>query len=106
MRPTGMRRKSAPWRSGLNWWTNYFRSDWGINYQVARLKMKMQRIWSAAALLMAGMVWAQDPAVTPATVPTERPSENIALGASYTLDPAPSAARVRSAACSVRRRLK
>ena len=50
--------------------------------------------WTLAvvALLMAGLSWAQDSALSPTahrTVPTERPSENIALGASYTMEPGP-----------------
>ena len=46
----------------------------------------------AVALLMAGLSWAQDTALSPTehrTVPTDRPSENIALGASYTMEPGP-----------------
>ena len=48
--------------------------------------------WIALALLMAGQAWAQDSALSPTahrTVPTERPSKNIALGASYTMEPGP-----------------
>jgi len=61
----------------------------------------MQWRWSALGLLMAGAAAAQDPAVMPGTVPTERPSENIALGASYTLDPAPNYGPSTDAADSV-----
>ena len=52
----------------------------------------MKWTWIALALLMAGLAWAQDTALSPTahrTVPTERPSENIALGASYTMEPGP-----------------
>ena len=49
----------------------------------------MKSTLSAVVLLMAGLAWSQDAAVTPGTVPRDRPSENIALGASYTLDPRP-----------------
>ncbi len=48
--------------------------------------------WTWIALLMAGQAWAQDSALSPTahrTIPTERPSENIALGASYTMEPGP-----------------
>ena len=44
------------------------------------------------ALLMVGLAWAEDTTVSPVayrTVPTERPSENIAFGASYTIEPSP-----------------
>ena len=47
---------------------------------------------SAVTLLMAGLVWGQDTAVVSGTSgakTADRPSENIALGASYTLEPAP-----------------
>jgi hypothetical protein len=52
----------------------------------------MKWTWTAVALLMAGQMWAQETKLSPTahrTVPTERPSENIALGASYTLEPGP-----------------
>ena len=52
----------------------------------------MKWAWTAVALLMAGQAWAQDSELSPTahrTVPTERPSENIALGASYTMEPGP-----------------
>ena len=52
----------------------------------------MKRTLAAVALLMAALAWAQDTAVAPrapGTIPTDRPSENIALGASYTLEPGP-----------------
>ena len=52
----------------------------------------MKWTWTAVALLMAGQAWAQDSALSPTahrTVPTERPSENIAFGASYTMEPGP-----------------
>ena len=52
----------------------------------------MKRMWTAVALLIAGQAWAQESALSPTahrTVPTERPSENIALGASYTMEPGP-----------------
>ena len=52
----------------------------------------MKWAWTAVALLMAGLAWAQGTALSPTahrTVPTERPSENMALGASYTMDPGP-----------------
>ena len=48
--------------------------------------------WTAIALLMAVQMWAQEAALSPTahrTVPTKRPSENIALGASYTMAPSP-----------------
>ncbi|MDE2812300.1 MAG: hypothetical protein OXM01_04715, partial [Gemmatimonadota bacterium] len=51
----------------------------------------MKRTLAAVALLMAALAWAQDTAVVPhapGTIPN-RPSENIALGASYTLEPGP-----------------
>ena len=47
---------------------------------------------AAVALLMASLAWAQDTAVVPSasgTIPTDRPSENIALGATYTIEPGP-----------------
>ena len=47
---------------------------------------------AAVALLMVALAWAQDTAVAPSvpgTIPTDRPSENIALGASYTIEPGP-----------------
>ena len=47
---------------------------------------------AAVALLIVALAWAQDPAVVPSasgTIPTDRPSENIALGASYTIEPGP-----------------
>ena len=53
----------------------------------------MKRTLTAVALLMAGQAWAQESALSPTahrTVPTERPSENIALRASYTMEPGPS----------------
>ena len=52
----------------------------------------MKRTLAAVALLMAALAWAQDTAVAPrapGTIPIDRPSENIALGASYTLEPGP-----------------
>ena len=52
----------------------------------------MKWAWTAVALLMAGQAWAQESALSPTahrTIPTERPSENIALGASYTIEPRP-----------------
>ena len=48
--------------------------------------------WTAIALLMAVQMWAQEAALSPTahrTVPTERPSANIALGARYTIEPRP-----------------
>ncbi len=48
--------------------------------------------WAWIALLLAGHTWAQDSALSPTahrTIPTERPSENIALGAGYTIEPGP-----------------
>ena len=45
---------------------------------------------AAAALLMVGQAWAQDTAVAPEASgegPADRPSKNIALAASYTLEP-------------------
>ncbi len=42
----------------------------------------MKRTLAAIGLLIVGLAWAQDTAV-------DRPSENIALGASYTMEPAP-----------------
>ncbi len=50
--------------------------------------------WTLAvvALLIAGRAWAEGTALSPTahrTVPTQRPSENIALGASYTMEPRP-----------------
>ena len=50
--------------------------------------------WTLAAvtLLMAALAWAQDTAVASSasgTIPADRPSENIALGATYTLEPGP-----------------
>ncbi len=53
----------------------------------------MKWMLAAVALLVAGISWAQDTALSPTahrTVPTERPSENIALGAGYTMEPGPS----------------
>lgn len=47
---------------------------------------------AAVALLMAARAWAQDTAVAPgatATGAADRPRNNIALGASYTLEPGP-----------------
>ena len=47
---------------------------------------------AAVALLMVALAWAQDAAVAlsaPETIPRDRPSENIALGATYTLEPGP-----------------
>ena len=47
---------------------------------------------AAVALLMVALAWAQDTAVAPSapgTIPADRPSENIALGATYTLEPGP-----------------
>ena len=47
---------------------------------------------AAVALLVAAPTWAQDTALSATahrTVPTERPSENIALGASYAMEPDP-----------------
>ena len=47
---------------------------------------------AAIALLMVGRAWAQDTAVSPGASgagPADRPSKNIALGMSYTLEPAP-----------------
>ena len=52
----------------------------------------MKRTLAAVALLMTALVWAQDTAVAlsaPGTIPTDRPSENIALGATYTFEPGP-----------------
>ena len=52
----------------------------------------MKITMAAVALLIAGQAWAQDTALSPTahrTVPTHRPSENIALGASYTMEPGP-----------------
>ena len=52
----------------------------------------MNWILAAVALLMSGLTGAQGTALSPTahrTVPTERPSENIALGASYTIEPSP-----------------
>ena len=52
----------------------------------------MKRTLVAVASLMAALAWAQDTAVVPSaprTIPTDRPSENIALGVSYTLEPGP-----------------
>ena len=49
--------------------------------------------WTWIALLLAGHVGAQSTILSPTahlTVPTERPSENVALGASYTMEPDPS----------------
>ena len=47
---------------------------------------------AAIALLMVGRAWAQDTEVSPGASgagPADRPSKNIALGMSYTLEPAP-----------------
>ena len=46
---------------------------------------------AAVALLMAALAWAQDAAAQGAsgTIPTDRLGENIALGATYTLEPRP-----------------
>ena len=43
----------------------------------------MKRTLAAVASLMMGLAWAQD------TGPADSPGENIALGASHTLEPAP-----------------
>jgi len=48
--------------------------------------------WAWIALLLTGQAWTQETELSPTshqTVPTERPSENIALGASYTMEPGP-----------------
>ena len=52
----------------------------------------MKWISAAVALLMTALAWAQDKEVAPGLSgagPADRPSENIALGASYTLEPGP-----------------
>ena len=49
--------------------------------------------WAWIALLLTGQAWTQETELSPTshrTVPTERPSENIALRASYTMEPGPS----------------
>ena len=48
--------------------------------------------WAWIALLLTGQAWTQETELSPTshrTVPTERPSENIAFGASYTMEPGP-----------------
>ena len=51
----------------------------------------MKRTLAAVALLVAALAWAKDMAAQgpSGTIPADRPSENIALGATYTLEPGP-----------------
>ena len=52
----------------------------------------MKWTWTAVVLLTAQLAFAQATTLSPTahrTVPTKRPSENIALGASYTMAPSP-----------------
>ena len=52
----------------------------------------MKWTWTAVVLLTAQLAFAQATPLSPTahrTVPTERPSENIAFGASYTMEPRP-----------------
>ena len=52
----------------------------------------MKLTWTAVVLSTATLAYAQGTTLSPTlhrTVPTERPSENLALGASYTMHPSP-----------------